>query len=70
MYITPDPAPEKGFFYRSDHISFAKKGVPMLYADGGVDIHDGGLEAGSKIPMTILNITIINLLMSTKTLGT
>ena len=49
MYITPDPAPEKGFFYRSDHISFAKKGVPMLYADGGVDISDGGLEAGSKM---------------------
>ena len=49
MYITPDPAPEKGFFYRSDHISFAKKGVPMLYADGGVDINDGGLEAGIKI---------------------
>ena len=49
MYITPDPAPEKGFFYRSDHISFAKKGVPMLYADGGVDKNDGGLEAGSKI---------------------
>ena len=49
MYITPDPAPEKGFFYRSDHISFAKKGVPMLYADGGIDINDGGLEAGSKI---------------------
>ena len=49
MYITPDPAPEKGFFYRSDHISFAKKGVPMLYADGGVDINDGGLDAGSKI---------------------
>ena len=49
MYITPDPAPEKGFFYRSDHISFAKKGVPMLYADGGVDINDGGLEAGSKM---------------------
>ena len=49
MYITPDPAPEKGFFYRSDHISFAKKGVPMLYADGGVDINDGGLDAGSKM---------------------
>ena len=49
MYITPDPAPEKGFFYRSDHISFAKKGVPMLYADGGVDIKDGGLEVGSKM---------------------
>ena len=49
MYITPDPAPEKGFFYRSDHISFAKKGVPMLYADGGVDKYDGGIKAGSKI---------------------
>ena len=49
MYITPDPAPEKGFFYRSDHISFAKKGVPMLYADGGVNMNDGGIEAGSKI---------------------
>ena len=45
-YIVPDPQPEKGFFYRSDHISFAKKGVPMLYADGGFDKIDGGKEAG------------------------
>ena len=30
-YINPDPNPEKGYFYRSDHISFAKKGVPVLY---------------------------------------
>ena len=29
--ITPDPTPESGRFYRSDHISLAKKGVPMLY---------------------------------------
>ena len=49
MYITPDPVPEKGFFYRSDHISFAKKGVPMLYADGGIDMHDGGITLGSQI---------------------
>ena len=35
--ITPDPEPEKGFFYRSDHISLAKVGVPMLYPDGGFD---------------------------------
>ena len=48
-YITPDPFPEKGFFYRSDHISFAKKGVPMLYADGGVDKMEGGVEVGTKI---------------------
>ena len=45
-YIVPDPQPEKGFFYRSDHISFAKKGVPMLYADGGFDKINGGKEAG------------------------
>ena len=45
-YIVPDPMPEKGCFYRSDHISFAKKGVPVLYADGGFDKLDGGKKAG------------------------
>ncbi|MEM6535497.1 MAG: M28 family metallopeptidase [Pseudomonadota bacterium] len=44
--ITPDPNPEAGYFYRSDHISFAKKGVPMLYADGGIEKREGGLAAG------------------------
>lgn len=45
-YIVPDPNPEAGYFYRSDHISIAKHGVPMLYADGGVDLVEGGSEAG------------------------
>ena len=44
--VVPDPKPEAGYFYRSDHISFAKKGVPMLYADSGVDRLDGGTAAG------------------------
>ncbi|MEM7328310.1 MAG: M28 family metallopeptidase [Pseudomonadota bacterium] len=44
--IVPDPNPQAGYFYRSDHVSFAKKGVPMLYADGGVDVRDGGIAAG------------------------
>jgi len=35
--IKPDPEPEKGFFYRSDHFEFAKEGVPALYADSGTD---------------------------------
>ena len=35
--VRPDPEPEKGYFYRSDHFSFAKKGVPALYVDPGVD---------------------------------
>lgn len=36
-YLAPNPTPEAGFFYRSDHFSLAKKGVPMLYAEGGND---------------------------------
>ena len=28
--LTPDPEPEKGFYYRSDHFNFAKQGVPAL----------------------------------------
>jgi Zn-dependent M28 family amino/carboxypeptidase len=43
--LTADPEPEKGYFYRSDHISLAKKGVPMIYADGGADLREGGVEA-------------------------
>ena len=45
-YLRPDAEPEKGYFYRSDHISLAKKGVPMLYADSGIDLRDGGEDAG------------------------
>lgn len=45
-YLRPDAEPEKGYFYRSDHISFAKKGVPMIYADAGFDLVDGGEAAG------------------------
>lgn len=43
---TPDPVPEKGYFYRSDHFSLAKKGVPMLYTESGLDLVEGGLSAG------------------------
>ncbi|MDR6984119.1 Zn-dependent M28 family amino/carboxypeptidase [Rheinheimera pacifica] len=47
-YTAPEPTPQDGFYYRSDHFNLAKKGVPMLYARGGVDsfIHgkDWGLE--------------------------
>ncbi len=46
--IGPEPTPEKGYFYRSDHFNLAKKGVPMLYAKGGVDLVNGGVEAGQK----------------------
>lgn len=45
-HITPDPLPQNGYFYRSDHISLAKKGVPMLYTESGVDLVQGGVAAG------------------------
>ncbi|MBI3677693.1 MAG: M28 family peptidase [Proteobacteria bacterium] len=44
--ISPDPQPEKGAFYRSDHISLAKVGVPMLDPGGGYDLIVGGKDAG------------------------
>jgi Zn-dependent M28 family amino/carboxypeptidase len=47
--ITPDPQPEKGGFYRSDHISLAKVGVPMLDPGGGYDLIVGGTEAGHAV---------------------
>ena len=35
--VRADPEPEKGFYYRSDHFEFAKKGVPALDPDAGTD---------------------------------
>jgi Zn-dependent M28 family amino/carboxypeptidase len=43
-----EPTPEKGFYYRSDHFSFAKQGVPMVYFEGGMDLVNGGVPAGEK----------------------
>lgn len=34
-YLTQEDRPEAGYYYRSDHFSFAKKGIPALYAEGG-----------------------------------
>ena len=47
-YIVPDQNPSAGYFYRSDHISLAKKGVPMLYADSGIDHITKGKEFGEN----------------------
>jgi Zn-dependent M28 family amino/carboxypeptidase len=35
--IKPDPTPEKGFYFRSDHFPFAMQGVPALASGGGTD---------------------------------
>ncbi len=44
--LNPDPEPEKGFYYRSDHFSFARVGIPAFYADPGVDYVDKPLGYG------------------------
>ncbi|MFZ5718560.1 MAG: M28 family metallopeptidase [Pseudomonadota bacterium] len=43
---SPDPRPEAGSFYRSDHFPFALRGVPAISFGGGQDLVDGGVEAG------------------------
>ena len=45
-YIAPEPTPQDGFYYRSDHFNLAKKGVPMLYARGGIDSVEHGKDWG------------------------
>ncbi|MGE8218313.1 MAG: M28 family peptidase, partial [Stenotrophomonas acidaminiphila] len=45
---TPDPKPEAGLFFRSDHFPFAKRGVPALSYSAGQDWIDGGVAAGKK----------------------
>jgi Zn-dependent M28 family amino/carboxypeptidase len=44
--LKPEPTPEKGSYYRSDHFMLARKGVPMLYARAGIDSHEHGPEWG------------------------
>jgi len=47
--FTPDRHPESGGFYRSDHFSFAKVGVPAISYKSGSDLVDGGLVRGEAI---------------------
>ena len=46
LVYSGDPKPEAGHFFRSDHFSFAKRGVPAVSFGSGNDWVDGGLAAG------------------------
>ena len=49
--ITPDPRPERALFYRADHFSLAKRGVPVMLfmgMGGGADLVNGGRAAGDR----------------------
>ncbi|MGE3959565.1 MAG: M28 family metallopeptidase [Vicinamibacterales bacterium] len=47
--IRPDPEPEKGFYYRSDHFNFAKQGVPALDPDEGIEYLGKPREFGEQV---------------------
>jgi Zn-dependent M28 family amino/carboxypeptidase len=38
LRVSPELHPEQGHFYRSDHFSFAKAGVPAISIGGGTDV--------------------------------
>lgn len=48
-YYSPDPHPEAGHFYRSDHFSFAKVGVPAISFGDGNDLANGGVARGEAL---------------------
>jgi Zn-dependent M28 family amino/carboxypeptidase len=47
--LSPDREPEKGHFFRSDHFSLAKQGIPAISPGGGHDLVKGGMAAGMKL---------------------
>lgn len=46
--VDPDPEPEKGYYFRSDHFELAKLGVPMIYPGPGIDHVERGPEYGQE----------------------
>ena len=50
-YVTPEGRPERGLFYRADHFTLAKRGVPVLLSlalAGAYDLQNGGRAAGQR----------------------
>ncbi len=43
-YLMPDPNPETGMYFRSDHFPFAKAGIPSMFARGNCDSREYGIE--------------------------
>ena len=50
--FAPDPKPEAGHFFRSDHFPFAKRGVPAISFGSGQDWEAGGVAAGKAAEET------------------
>jgi len=52
----PEDHPERGYYYRSDHFSLAKRGVPMFAVERGTDLVVGGKPAGAAISDDYTNV--------------
>jgi Zn-dependent M28 family amino/carboxypeptidase len=48
-YFSPDPRPEAGGFFRSDHFPFSQQGVPAISYRSGNDLVEGGVERGNAL---------------------
>ena len=46
--VVPEPSPQKGYYYRSDHFNFARMGVPALYTTGSSDSREHGRVWGQN----------------------
>ncbi|MEC4594910.1 MULTISPECIES: M28 family peptidase [Nitrospirillum] len=46
MVVNPEPFPERGYYYRSDHFNLAKVGIPVIDAGMGIDSVEHGAEWG------------------------
>jgi Zn-dependent M28 family amino/carboxypeptidase len=49
MTLAPEAHVERGYYYRSDHFSLAKRGVPMMRLVRGTDWIEGGKAAGEAV---------------------
>ena len=49
LRVDPEPSPEAGWYFRSDHFPFAQRGVPALAFRAGRDLKVGGRKAGQKV---------------------
>jgi len=49
LRVTPEPNPEAGWYFRSDHFPFARRGVPALAFRAGRDLVAGGRASGDRI---------------------
>ena len=48
LRVDPEPIPEAGWYYRSDHLPFAQRGVPSIAFRAGRDLIKGGRALGNR----------------------